>query len=521
MSANRPPSIVPLDPLGEMPFLKRRKGQDLALRVAPQSCRPTIAVLLLVLFSFLLATSRAEAQLAKLLQRPTAIQNARILTMDGSVIEEGTLVIKGEKIVAVGADVKAPLLARKIDATGQTITPGFIDVYSALGRSGGGGGSTMRRAEDAFDRYDTADLQEALSQGVTAVYLSPGSAAGPLGTGAIVRLAPQPDGQGGLGRVLKSEAALCFSLGSEDRPVSRLKTLAAVEKLFRDALDHRQALEDYQEDVKAYEKDLKQWLAKKEKEAKAKKEGEKPGTDAKPAPKMAAAEGKPEGEKDKAAKEEEGKSEPKDGKPKKPKRPPRRPDLDMVLRALDRQMPVLIVANRSEDILNALELAEKYSFDLILEGGAEAHLVAEPLAKAKALVILDGTPRDSVRRDDVYRRASTRAGEVLSATGVPWVVGSGAASPAEARFVAMISQLADARSGPESPLDLITARAAEALRVADRIGRLRPGMLADVVLWSGDPLDPASKVQRVYVGGALVFESVEAPNKGSAHEDAS
>lgn len=457
------------------------------------------------------AVAAASAR-AQLIQRPVAIQNARILTMDGAVIENGTLVIKGEKIVALGSDVKPPVLAKKVDARGGTLTPGLIDAYSALGRSSAGSGSATRRAEDAFDHYDTANLVEALRNGVTAVYLSPGSSPGTCGTGAILRLVPAP-GRESVGRVLTSEAALCISLGSESRPVARLKTLAAVRKQFQDALDHRQALEGYKEDLAKYEKELKEWVAKQEKKKpKAKEEEKGPPTGRKPAPKQtAAAEPKPKEKPEEKKKEPEKKE---DGKPKKPSRPGRKPHLDVVLRALDREIPVRIIAHRSEDILNALELADEFSLDPILEGAAEAHLVAKEIAEAKALVMLGDLARNSVRRDDVFRRGIADTAGVLSAAGAGWVVGSGAENPATARFVALNSQLATARGGRNDPLLTVTAKAADALRAADQIGRLRPGLLADLVLWSADPLDPAAKVRQVYVGGVLAFEATEQAEKG-------
>ena len=52
------------------------------------------------------------------------------------------------------------------------------------------------------------------------------------------------------------------------------------------------------------------------------------------------------------------------------------------------------------------------------------------------------------------------------------------------------------------------------MRATDQIGRLRPGLLADFVLWSADPLDPAAKVRQVYVGGVLAFEATEEAEKG-------
>jgi imidazolonepropionase-like amidohydrolase len=468
----------------------------------------------------------APAAHAQLLQRPLALEHARILTMDGPVVENGTLLIKGEKIVAVGAGVKVPILAAKVDARGGTVSPGLIDALSALGAgdsagpaSGYPGAGPTRRAEDAFDRYDTAALVDALRNGVTAIYLPAGGSAGICGTGAVLRLAPGPVRDESYGRVLGREAALCVDLGSAGTAVARLKTLAAVRKQFLDALEYRRSLEEYEEKLTEYKKNLKEGTSKKEppKKEPAKKE-EKPtssvAVDADNTDQAEQEEKKKEEAKPAEAKKEE------DTKPKKPPRPPRNPALSLLLKAVDRELPVRVLAHRSEDILNALELAKEFHLDLILDGATEAHLVASQIADAEVPVVLGSMALGGVRRDDPFRRATRESGAVLSAAGVRWVVGSGGRAPsggwsaAGARFVAFNAQLAAAHNRADDPLKGITADAADALRVGGQIGRLRPGLLADFVLWSADPADPAAKVVRVYVGGDLVYQAPDEAKKG-------
>jgi imidazolonepropionase-like amidohydrolase len=454
--------------------------------------------------------------------------------MDGTVIQSGTLLVKGGKIVALGPGVKIPILSKKVDAQGGTVSPGLIDVMSALGAgpSAGRGAGPTRRAEDAFDRYDTAALVDALRNGVTAVYLAPEGSAGICGTGAVLRLTAGPDREQSFGQVLGSEAALCIDLGSTSSGVTRLKALAAVRKQFRDAREHRRSLEEYEEKLAEYKKKLKERAAKKKP---AKKEPPKKDPAKKEPPKKEPPKKDPAKDKEKPArsnsavvdKKEEDKKKEGEAKPdaakkpaeaglKKPPRPARKPKLVLLLRAIDHEIPVRVRARRSEDILNALELAREFHLDLILEGAAEAHLVASQIAEAKVPVVLGSMSRSGVRRDDPFRRSVRDRGRLLSAAGVRWVIGSGAQSPASARFVALNAQLATAHDPGHAPLRSVTADAADALRVAGEIGRLRPGLLADFVLWSGDPLDPETKVQRVYVGGALVYQAPQQTKKGGA-----
>jgi imidazolonepropionase-like amidohydrolase len=98
--------------------------------------------------------------------------------------------------------------------------------------------------------------------------------------------------------------------------------------------------------------------------------------------------------------------------------------------------------------------------------------------------------RAGQRQNDVLRRAIRDPGRVFDDAGVTWIVGSGADTADRARFVGFNAQLATAYHPDPNPLRMITAEAADLLTVGKQIGRLRPGMLADFVVWSGDPLDP-------------------------------
>ena len=71
--------------------------------------------------------------------------------MDGRVIENGTLLVKGDRIAALGTGVEVPLLAKKIDIDGATITPGLIDPFSGLGGPASGTGT----ADPTTNRPDT------------------------------------------------------------------------------------------------------------------------------------------------------------------------------------------------------------------------------------------------------------------------------------------------------------------------------------------------------------------------------
>lgn len=425
------------------------------------------------------------------------IRDARILTLAGRVIEKGSVVVDGGKIRSVDASVRVPEGATVLDAAGRTVAPGFIDVHSVLGLSppASGAGRPTKRAADAFDPWDAELLSGALENGVTAAYLSTRGPTGIHGRGAIVRLEPRDDGA--LGRILVDEAALEVDLGSGLGALSRISAFNGIRKQLEGALRYREALETYETDLEEYLKKLEERAKKKagEEAKKREKGGEPPpGGGAAPIPKP-----KPVDEKAAA-----GGKKPEEAL-KKPDRPRRNPQNEILLRTIDRKLPVRIEAHRSADILNALDLASEFSLDITLVGATEAHLVVKELAGLKPRVILEHRLRPELPEDDIYRRRLARNGAVLGGAGIPWWIGSGARSGAEARFVAWSAQLAAADCGLDDVLPLLTSRAAELLGVEDRIGCIRPGMLADLVIWSGDPRDPSSRVERVIVGGRTAY----------------
>ncbi|MGE3109416.1 MAG: amidohydrolase family protein [Phycisphaerales bacterium] len=515
-----------------------------------------------LMFACLIGTGSALAQGGFGRRQPEIVlRDARIVTMAGEPIEGGTIVLQGNVIRQIGKEVPAGDNARVIDAKGWTITPGLIDVDGALGmtvssaRGNVSPADAMNRAIDSFDRYDTRGFKEAVRNGVTAVYISPRSGGGITGMGSVVRLEP---GNGPwAGKAALEEAALCIDMGSGDRPIQRLATFDRVRKQLRGALDYREALETYKEELADYEKKVKERAEKEGGGTKPTKPEEKkddqpaPGPKPEETPKTTVAEG--EGAWDGSGADPaqpdprprrgprggprgEGPPAPGAGSPpsapsgggnsndelKKPAEPSRDARSEVILKALDREVPVRVRAQRSEDILNAIDLAREFNLRLIIDGGAESYLVGRELKRAEAPVVLGpAIGRDVFVNDELARRRAD-APAMLSESRVDWVVGSGAIgardSGAASRFILLNAQATVQGAGREAkdPLRLVTADAADFLGVSETCGRLRVGMPADVVVWTGDPLDPGSRVAMVYVGGELVYQAEEAAAREGA-----
>ncbi len=424
------------------------------------------------------------------------IENVRVRLSDHTVIESARIVLKGGRITAIGAEVDKPLLSRTIDGGGGTVTPGLVDVGSAIALDRRTATGPIARAWDGFDRYDVSAVLEALAGGVTTVCLVPSGHSGILGTASIVRLSPRADG--GHGELVRDEIALCLDLGSGDTPLRRLNTLNTVRKQFTDAVERREALDIYEEDLEEYTTALKSASGEdSEKEKSEKKEGEsgerkKLGSAADPP--GAGTDSKVE------EKKEEG--------PKKPASPPRRPDLDLILRVIDRELPLRVTAHRSADIRNAIELAREFDLDLVLVGASEAHLVLDEIAAAKATVIVgplhsgEGAPAGEGVEGGPLRRSVTDLPARLTGAKIPWHLASG--SPQRELWW----RATRAVSGTSrDAVGLVTRGALSFLGISGRVGT---GGRADLVIWSADPAsDPDARVMRVFIGGRSVY-TVEA-----------
>ncbi len=476
----------------------------MTIRRTQRGSRPPVSALVPFVVAAVAWRTAASQEVPKLLQQALVIQNARVLTMAdssfagespaGAELERATIIARGGRIETIARDPELPFLKRVFDAEGKTVTPGFIDVHSALGMSTRtASANVMLRSVDGFDRYATRALNGALRQGVTAVYVSIPGAPGVHGRGAIVRL--QPGDGPEIGEPLVADAALEIDLGSRLSPLARIKTLSDTRKRFESARDYREALDLYEEELKEYEEKLAERARAKEKEKNDKKKDGKPQNGKK---RLAA------GEK-KSAPAQKKKD---DDAPKKPRRPRYRPEYDVLLSALDGEIPVRVEVNRSDEILNAIELADELGLDLVLVGASEAHLVATEIPE-EVPVVLETMPNTAAARTDEWARGSRETASVLSRAGRRVLVGSGARSAGDSRFVAFHAQLAAPGEDPRVILRRLTADAADLLRVAGEIGRVRPGLRADLVIWSGDPLDPASRVEKVFVGGKLAYDSSE------------
>jgi len=420
--------------------------------------------------------------------RPLAIEGATVLTGTGEVFRQGTVVLQGGKISAVGRKVKRPLLARRVEARRKYVTPGFIDCYTVLTLRGKPrSGVATARAADAFDWYARDEIEAAWRAGITAVYLPAHVPDGTGGLGAVIRLLPHgsPDDV-----VLAGEAALCSSVAGRGGALARVKTTEALRRGFIAAREYREACEDYEESLKEYEEQL----AARSKKAKADAAKKK-------------ASGKAKGPNEK--KEGEAKAGKKEEELKKPEEPATDRVNEVLLRVLDGELRWRVEAQDPAAISNVLDIAEEFHLALVLEGATGAHLCAERLAALDVPVVLWSQPAGLAYQWKQGEQGCAAPATVLQDAGVAVCFGSGVlpSRGSEPRLALGVARAIGQGFDEVAALGAVTSEAAALLGVEDEIGRLVPGNRADVVIWSRHPFAPGARVERVYIGGREVYRA--------------
>jgi imidazolonepropionase-like amidohydrolase len=184
------------------------------------------------------------------------------------------------------------------------------------------------------------------------------------------------------------------------------------------------------------------------------------------------------------------------------KRPGRDLKLEALQRALDGSQPLLITANRHQDISAALRLAQEFKLKIVLDGCADAHLVLDEIKKSGFPVILH--PTMARANDDTENLAMDTAAK-LKAAGIPFALQSGFESYVpKTRVILFEGAIAASRGlGFEGALSAITRDAAKILGIADRTGTIAVGKDADIAIFDGDPFEYTTHVVGTVVNGIL------------------
>ena len=178
-----------------------------------------------------------------------------------------------------------------------------------------------------------------------------------------------------------------------------------------------------------------------------------------------------------------------------------RADLEALIPVANGTMPLIVTVHRAADIQQVLRLGREEGVRLILDGAEEAWLVADQIAAANVPVLLN--PISNLPASFEMRASRMENAAALQAAGVIIAIKGNEGSTHRARDIRYNAGNAVSHGLPyEAAIAAITVNPARIFGMGGQFGELKAGAAADVVIWSGDPLEPLSQAEAVYVGGA-------------------
>ena len=398
-----------------------------------------------------------------------ALVNAQTLVIDGGTIHTmkgdaftGRVVIEKGMITAVGANAVTPADATRIDATGMHVYPGLFDALSTVGLDEVDAVSATNDMSElgmynpnlaaATAVHPSSEVIPVTRvSGITHVLVAPGTERDGViaGQAALVNL----DGWTEEEMSIDSAAALVIDWpGIVTRRYDQA-TFSFKETPYNDAKD----------EATKKQNELRDWIdAAKHYGAAAKAKGSRADIN----PKLAA-----------------------------------------LSQFVDGTRPVIIGADRKDDILAAIAFSEEMGLRMILSGGREAWKVSDTLAAKKIPVILGRTQSLPSEEDDPYDRPYAMPAE-LNKAGVRIAFSSGAgggfgpSGPHGARTLAYeAAQAAAFGLSEDDAIKAITLWPAEMLGVDKQLGSIETGKIGNVIVTDGNPLALTTNVKHLIIAG--------------------
>jgi imidazolonepropionase-like amidohydrolase len=177
--------------------------------------------------------------------------------------------------------------------------------------------------------------------------------------------------------------------------------------------------------------------------------------------------------------------------------------LEALGRVLRREIPWRQHCHRADDIATAMRIAREFGYDLVIDHGTEAHLLADQIAAASVPVII-GPLFTSRSKVELRNRSLANPGR-LAAAGVTIAITTDHPVVPIHFLIHQATLAVKEGLDPVTALRAVTINPARIIGCGDRIGSLSVGKDADVVIWSGDPLDVMSRAERAYLNGREIY----------------
>jgi imidazolonepropionase-like amidohydrolase len=391
-----------------------------------------------------------------------AIRNARIVTVSGPDIENGTVVIRDGKIEAVGTNVSVPAGAQTIDGHGLSVYPGMIDAGTNMG--------LVEVAQGANGTVDTSEVGELNPNAKAIIAVNPHSAhIAVTRVEGITNTLTAPTGG-----LISGQAALINLLGTAPKEMAVVPYAALVINYPRiggggggGGFGPPQPSANLSETLTANERQLER-IRKMLRDAEA-----------------------------------YGRSQDAYAKDKSLPRPDRNVVLEPLVPYVRGEQPVIFRADREAEIRGAIRFAEEMKLKPIILGGDDAWKVASLLKEKNVPVILTGVFSLPGREDDAYDALYENPAKLQQA-GVRFCISTGDSGP-EVRNLAQYAGMAAAFGlSKADAVKAVTLYPAQIMNVADRLGSIETGKMANLVVTDGDLLEIRSHIRYLFIDGRLV-----------------
>ncbi|HEY2352614.1 MAG TPA: amidohydrolase family protein [Candidatus Acidoferrum sp.] len=392
-----------------------------------------------------------------------ALVHAKIFTLAGTAIENGTLIIRDGKIAAVGAHIDVPQDAQVINAEGLQVYPGLFDPVTQMG---------LREIFAVNATVDTTETGNFNPDVVAATAISPSSEHIAVTRAAGITEVIAAPASGGLDSfaatgVLGGQASAIHLAGWTINDMLLKKSVAMVlnwpeiETRSFDFTTFTRKERPYTEAKQEYDKqvnELTDWMERARHYAQALGHG---------------------GPADYA----------------------RDVKLESLVPVVRGQLPLLVFADRAREIRNAVDFCDKQKLKMILGGGSEAYKVKDLLRSRNIPVILRPVLTLTLEEDDPYDRLLSQPAE-LSAAGVKFAFAS--FDNSFSRRLGQNAANAVAHGLPyDEALKAVTLYPAQIFGLDAQVGTLESGKIANVIVTNGDPLELTTEVRYVFIRGEL------------------
>jgi imidazolonepropionase-like amidohydrolase len=371
-----------------------------------------------------------------------AVTGARILTGTGTTIENGTVLLRDGRIAAIGRDVPVPSGATVINGQGKVVTPGLINSYTTIG---------IVEIEAVDETNDAASGNDQITAAFDVRYgLNPFSTLIPIERdGGVTSAIVAPNARASI--IAGMGALIHLAGGTADSMIDR--TPVAMFGILNERAAERTGgargtavlrLRELLEDVKVYAANPAAYESRDRRDLSMS-----------------------------------------------------RLDLEAMVPVVQGKLPLVLVVQRAPDILNALALARDFKLRLVLAGAAEGWMVGDAIAAAKVPVIMN--PLTDIPGYDNLAATLENAARLRKA-GV--VIAFATFDAHNARNLRFLAGNAVANGLPyDAAIEAITAAPARIWGADADIGTVAVGREANLVIWSGAPLELMSQAERVFIHG--------------------